>query len=219
MTLGKKIKFIPSKYPSSKFLKGNFVILEPINIEKHCDDLFECFALDQKGDLWTYMPDGPFTKKSEFKKYLKNTDCFFYSIYSHRHKKYCGLASYLRIQPKIGSIEVGYITYSPLLQKTVEATETMYLMAANVFEKLKYRRYEWKCNNGNQKSKNAALRLGFTFEGIFRQASVVKGRNRDTAWFSMLDKEWNKIKKGYVKYLNMKNFDQDFKQIRKLNVR
>jgi len=219
MSLGKKIKFSKSKYPSSAFLKGNFVVLEPINIQKHCNDLYESFSLDKKGNLWTYMPDGPFTNKRDFKKYLKNTDCLFYAIYSQRHKKYCGLASYLRIQPEIGSIEVGYITYSPLLQKTVEATETMYLMALNVFERLKYRRYEWKCNNGNLKSKSAALRYGFSFEGIFRQATIVKGRNRDTAWFSMLDKEWKKIKKGYVRYLNMKNFDQNFKQIRKLTVK
>ena len=162
------------------------------------------------------MPDGPFKNLKQLSNYIKNTDCFFYAIYSKRHKKYCGLASYLRIQPKAGSIEVGYITYSPILKKTVEATETMYLMMKNVFETLKYRRYEWKCNNGNEKSKNAALRLGFKFEGVFRQAAVVKGRNRNTAWFSVIDKEWKKLKKGYLRYFSNKNLDKNFKQKRSL---
>ena len=135
--LGKKIKFKIPNVPSKKFLKGKFVILEPINPSTHSKDLFETFGLDKKGLLWKYMPDGPFKNLKQLNHYLKNTDCFFYAIYSKRHKKYCGLASYLRIQPKAGSIEVGYITYSPILRKTVEATETMYLMMKNIFETLK----------------------------------------------------------------------------------
>jgi RimJ/RimL family protein N-acetyltransferase len=157
--LGKKIKFKLPKVPGKNFLKGKFVILEPANPSKHGKDLFETFSLDKQGLLWKYMPDGPFKNINQLKHYVKNTDCFFYAIYSKRHKKYCGLASYLRIQPKAGSIEVGYITYSPILRRTVEATETMYLMMRNVFETLKYRRYEWKCNNGNAKSKNAAFKI------------------------------------------------------------
>ncbi len=214
--LGKKINFKTSKVPGKKFLKGKYVVLEPINLKRHKQDLFDYFSLDKKGELWTYMPDGPFKNVKELEYYLKNTDCCFYAIYSKRHKKYSGLASYLRIKPKAGSIEVGYITYSPILQKTIEATETMFLMMKNVFENLKYRRYEWKCNNGNEKSKNAALRLGFKFEGIFRQASIIKGRNRDTAWFSILDKEWKKLKKGYLKYLSNSNLDKKYKQKRSL---
>ena len=143
--LGKKIKFILPKVPGKNFLKGKFVTLEPANPAKHSKDLFENFSLDKQGLLWKYMPDGSFKNINQLKNYIKNTDCFFYAIYSKRHKKYCGLASYLRIQPKAGSIEVGYITYSPILRKTVEATETMYLMMRNVFKTLKYRRYEWKC--------------------------------------------------------------------------
>jgi len=214
--LGKKINFKTSKVPGKNFLKGKYVVLEPINLKRHTQDLFDSFSLDKKGELWTYMRKGPFKNIKELEYYLKNTDCYFYAIYSKRHKKYSGLVSYLRIYPKIGSIEVGYITYSPILQKTIEATETMFLMMKNVFENLKYRRYEWKCNNGNEKSKNAALRLGFKFEGIFRQATIVKGRNRDTAWFSVIDKEWKKLKKGYLKYLSNSNFDKKYKQKQRL---
>ena len=214
--LGKKIKFKIPKVPGKNFIKGKFVILEPVNPSKHSKDLFETFSLDKKGLLWKYNPYGPFKNLKQFNHYLKNTDCFFYAIYSKRHNKYCGLASYLRIQPKAGSIEVGYITYSPILKRTVEATETMYLMMKNVFETLKYRRYEWKCNNGNEKSKNAALRLGFKFEGLFRQAGVVKGRNKDTAWFSIIDKEWKKLKKGYLRYFSSNNLDKNFNQKKSL---
>ena len=214
--LGEKVSFNKSKLPQRKFLQGEFVILEPLNIQKHSQDLYECFQLDQSGDLWKYMPSGPFKNITQFKNYLKKMDCFFYAIYSKRHKKYTGVASYLRINPDIGTIEVGWITYSPLLQRTVGATEAMYLMMKNAFEDLGYRRYEWKCNNGNEASKKSALRLGFQFEGIFRQATIVKGRNRDTAWFSVIDKEWKNLKKGYQKYLSKNNFDQNLQQKKKL---
>ena len=214
--LVKKIKFKKPKLPSQKYLLGKFVILEPINPKKHKTDLFECFKLDKKGKLWTYMPNDSFKNLNQLEKYLKNKDRFFYAIFSKRHNKYCGLASYLRINPSAGSIEVGYITYSPILQKTFEATEAMYLMMENVFEKLKYRRYEWKCNNSNETSKNSALRLGFKFEGVFRQATVIKGRNRDTAWFSIIDKEWKKLKQGYLKFLSPRNIDKNLKQTKKL---
>ena len=216
--LGTKVKCKKPKLPSKKYLLGKFVILEPINLNKHKSDLFECFNLDKKGKLWTYMPDGPFKNLNQLGKYLKSKDRFFYSIFSKRYNKYCGLASYLRINPSAGSIEVGYITYSPILQKTTEATEAMYLMMENVFEKLKYRRYEWKCNNGNETSKNAALRLGFKFEGIFRQATIYKKRNRDTAWFSIIDKEWEKHRKKYLSFLKQSNFDNKLKQKKKLKI-
>jgi RimJ/RimL family protein N-acetyltransferase len=126
------------------------------------------------------------------------------------------MASYLRITPEHGSIEVGHINYSPILQNTVEGTETMYLMMKNAFEDLGNRRYEWKCNNLNFASKNAAKRLGFKFEGVFRQMSIFKGKNRDTAWFAIIDKEWKKLKKGYLKFFKISNFDKNNKQIKKL---
>ena len=126
------------------------------------------------------------------------------------------MASYLRINPEYGLIEVGHINYSPALQNTIEGTETMYLMMKNAFEVLGNRRYEWKCNNLNTPSKNAAKRLGFKFEGVFRQMQITKGRNRDNAWYSIIDKEWKSLKKNYIKFLKPSNFDKNYKQFKKL---
>jgi len=143
---------------------------------------------------------------------------FFYSIYSKRLKTFCGLASYLRIKPKIGTIEVGWITYAKNLQRTIEGTEAMYLMMKNVFEDLGYRRYEWKCDNLNKRSKKSALRLGFKFEGIFRQATIYKNRNRDTSWYSIIDKEWPNYKKKYLAYLKKTNFTKANRQRKRLKI-
>ena len=218
--LGPKIYFKHSKLPSKKNLKGKFVILEPLKISKHSKDLFNNLSKDKKNLIWKYLPYGPFKTYMSFKKWARsfclNKDPFFYTVYSKKLDQYCGMASYLRITPEHGTIEVGHINYSPVLQNTVEGTETMYLMMLNAFDILGNRRYEWKCNNLNSASKNAARRLGFQFEGIFRQMFVFKGRNRDSAWFSIVDKEWKKIKKGYQKFLNPSNFDKIKKQKRKL---
>ena len=169
------------------------------------------------------MPVGPFKNILSLKNYLIRDkfagNPFFYAIYSKRLKSFCGLASYLRIKPAIGTIEVGWITYAPNLQRTVEATEAMYLMMKNVFEVLGNRRYEWKRNNLNTASKNAAKRLGFKFEGVFRQMFVFKGKNRDSAWFSIIDKEWKKLKNGYLRYLKPSNFDKNYGQLKKLNLK
>ena len=214
------VNFRSAKFPSKKRLVGKYSILAPLNFKNHTDELFKNFSLDKTNTLWTYMPYGPFKNLSSFKNYLKkhclNKEPFFYAIYSKKLKSFCGLASYLRIKPKIGTIEVGWITYAPNLQRTVEATEAMYLMMKNVFENLGYRRYEWKCDNLNQKSKKSAQRLGFKFEGVFRQATIYKKRNRDSAWFSIIDKEWKKHKKKYLKYLKRSNFDNNLREYKKL---
>ena len=214
--IGFPINFKKAKHPNKNFLIGTYTILEPINVTKHVDDLFNNFSKDNKGKDWIYMHEGPFKEKTLFKKYLKGKNNFFYAIYSKRLKTYCGLTSYLRIKPEIGSIEVGYITYAPNLQKTVDATEAMFLMMSNVFDNLGYRRYEWKCDDLNKRSKKAALRLGFKFEGLFRQSTIYKKRNRDTAWYSIIDKEWPKIRLVYKKYLKKENFDQNFREKHKL---
>ena len=215
--IGFPVNFKKAKHPNKNFLIGAYTILEPINLIKHVDDLFDNFLKDNKGKDWIYMPEGPFKEKKLLKKYLKDkNNIFFYAIYSKRLKTYCGLASYLRIKPEIGSIEVGYITYAPNLQKTIEATEAMFLMMSNVFDNLGYRRYEWKCDDLNKRSKKAALRLGFKFEGLFRQCTIYKKRNRDTVWYSIIDKEWKKIKLVYKKYLKKINLDQNFREKRKL---
>ena len=221
--VGEKVNFKKAKLPLNKNLLGQSVILEPLSVKRHTKDLFNNFSKDSKNIIWRYLSYGPFINFSLFKKWLQsscvNKDPFFYAIYSKRLKQYCGMASYLRITPDHGTIEVGHINYAPILQNTREGTETMYLLMKNAFSILGNRRYEWKCHNLNSDSKRAALRLGFKFEGIFRQSNVFKGRNRDTAWFSIIDKEWKKIKVGYVKYLSNKNFDKNFNQKNKLKIR
>jgi len=220
---GKKVNFTKAKLPSKKKLIGSYVELEPLNIAKHSKQLFDNFSGDKKNKIWNYLPYGPFKNIIDFKKWLLKSclhqDPFFYAVYSKRHKQYCGMVSYLRITPEHGSIEVGHINYSPLLQNTVEGTETMYLMMSNAFDNLGNRRYEWKCNNLNNSSKKAARRLGFTYEGIFRQMNVFKGRNRDTSWFSIIDKEWKHTKKKYQEFLRIENFDENLNQLKKLKIK
>ena len=222
LTLGFAVKFKKTKLPSKKKLIGKYCFLEPINIRKHSKDLYKNYSLDKKNIIWTYLPYGPFKSHGSFKKWLKsfclNKDPFFYAIYSKKHNQYCGMTSYLRITPEHGSIEVGHINYSPILQNTTEGTETMYLMMKNAFEVLGNRRYEWKCNNLNSASKYAAERLGFKFEGIFRQMFIFKGRNRDTAWYSIIDKEWPNYKKKYLFYLKKSNFTKTNRQRKRLKI-
>ncbi len=222
LPIGFPIKFKKAKFPSKRKLVGKYCFLEPVNVQRHSKDLFKNFLLDKKGIDWIYMPSGPFKNETSLKKYLKAKNLagnpFFYSIYSKRLKTFCGLAGYLRIKPKPGTIEVGWITYAKNLQQTAEATEAMYLMMKNAFEDLKYRRYEWKCDKLNKKSNKSAIRLGFTYEGLFRQATIYKNRNRDTAWYAIIDKDWKKLKKGYQRFLKPSNFDKNYKQLKKLKL-
>ena len=222
LEIGYPVNFRKAKLPSKKKLVGNYTILEPLQIKKHSIPLFKSFSKDKSKDIWGYMPYGPFKNSKTFVIYLKKhclkKNPFFYAIYSKRYKSFCGLASYLRMKPEIGTIEVGWITYAPLLQNTVEGTEAMYLMIKNAFDKLGNRRYEWKCNNLNLDSKKAARRLGFKFEGVFRQSFIVKKRNRDTAWFSIIDKEWRNYRKNYERYLKRSNFNNKLVQTRKLKL-
>jgi len=139
-------------------------------------------------------------------------DPLFHAIIDVKAGKAVGVASYLRIEPSVGVIEVCHIHYSPLIQKTPAATEAMYLMMKRVFDELGYRRYEWKCDALNEGSRKAARRLGFTFEGVFRQATIYKGRNRDTAWFSVIDKEWPTLKNAFENWLKPANFDVEDRQ-------
>ena len=220
--LGFRLKFKKAKLPINQKLVGRYCFLEPVSVKKHASELYKNFGLDKKNIIWTYLPYGPFKTFKQFKNFLKiyctSNDPFFYAIYSKRHKTFCGMASYLNVVPEHGTIEVGHINYSPILQNTAEGTETMYLMMKNAFDRLGYRRYEWKCNNLNLDSKKASKRLGFKFEGVFRQSFIVKKRNRDTAWFSIIDQEWKKYKKKYQKYLNAKNLDKNLHQKMKLKL-
>ncbi|UXR71169.1 GNAT family N-acetyltransferase [Staphylococcus sp. IVB6238] len=209
------------KKPVIEILEGKYSKLERLNM-RHRDDLFEVLCDPENDSNWTYLPNEPIHDKQEFNTlihhYIDSDDPYFFAIVDKTTDKALGLMSLLRINTKASSIEVGHIHYSPLLKRTRIATEVQYLLAKYVFESLGYRRYEWKCDSLNAPSKRAAVRLGFTHEGTFRQALVYKGRNRDTDWFSMLDKEWPNIKQHYEYWLDEKNFNSDGTQIQKLSI-
>ncbi|ETI30534.1 hypothetical protein F442_20766 [Phytophthora nicotianae P10297] len=209
----------PPPFPPHKTLMGRYCHLEPLIADCHAQELWAVQSDDLSGARWTYLPGGPFNFFSEFEKWCLDgehaRDPQFYAIMVDGHA--VGVTAYLRIVPNHGAIEIGHVYYSSLLAKTRAATEAMYLLADNAF-KLGYRRYEWKCDSLNQPSRNAAARLGFTYEGTFRQLVVYKGRNRDTSWFSIIDVDWNRgLKKAFEKWLERSNFDADGQQKLKLS--
>jgi len=172
-------------------------------------------------EVWTYLFDGPFADPTSFEERLKamakSDDPLFFAIIDSRDERAVGYASYMRIEPMHRVIEIGSILFVPALQRTAGATEAMYLMAKHAFDDLGYRRYEWKCNSLNAPSRRAAIRLGFTFEGIFRKHMIIKGRNRDTAWYSMTDEEWPSRKMAFEKWLDPSNLDANGRQLRSLS--
>lgn len=205
----------PAARPVRKVLAGRFCSLEPLDAARHAAELFSANALDAEGRNWTYLPYGPFESLSSYsswvEKFSATSDPLFFAIMSNVTGKAVGVASFLRIDPSSGSIEVGHLNFSPLMQRTPIATEAMWLMMQEAFD-LGYRRYEWKCNALNKPSRRAAQRLGFSFEGIFRQAAVIKGHNRDTAWYAAIDKEWPTLNKAFESWLSPANFDGAGKQ-------
>jgi len=218
--VGLDLAWQPCPQPPRSVAAGRFCRIEPLQPELHAEALFEAFATDQEGHNWTYLPYGPFEQLSDFRQWLDSwclgDDPLFYAIIDQRSGKAVGMASYLRIDPAAGVIEVGHIHFSPLLQRTPLATEAMFLMMQRVFDELGYRRYEWKCDAQNAPSKKAARRLGFIFEGIFRQATIYKGRNRDTAWFAIIDRDWPALKAAFQCWLAEDNFDSEGVQKRTL---
>jgi RimJ/RimL family protein N-acetyltransferase len=200
-------------------IKGRHITLEPRN-PSHFDDLYDVLGGEHNMGLWDYIPNGPFLDRSEFhialKQRLEIPNSFIYTIINNTTKRPVGSIALINVNLENRTIEVGYVLFSSLLQRTIAATEVMYLLASLVFDTLGYRRYEWKCDNLNEPSKHAALRLGFTFEGVFRQHMIIKGRNRDTAWFSMLDTEWPVVKEGFERWLEEGNFDEDGRQRKSL---
>ena len=207
-------QYIPP-LPDNLELKGLHVSLTSTSSNYHMEKLYEEYSKDLNASIWDYMKDGPFSNKQIFKEWLESIeskkDPYYLTIFRIEDDTPCGLASYMRIKPQDRCIEVGNISYSPSLQNSIHATEAMYLMMDWAFSN-GYRRYEWKCNSLNKKSRKAAQRLGFNFEGIFLQHMIVKGRNRDTAWFSIIDKNWFDLKKCFETYLNAKNFDMNGNQ-------
>jgi RimJ/RimL family protein N-acetyltransferase len=201
-------------------IEGRYARIEILDAERHATQLFAANAADMDGGMWTYMPYGPFDLLEDYRHWVSTTgagdDPLFHAIIDKATGKAVGVASYLRIDPRNGAIEVGHIAYAPALQRTRAATESMFLLMRRVFDELGYRRYEWKCDNANAPSRRAAERLGFTFEGIFRQAVVYKGRNRDTAWYAIIDKDWPALKAAYEAWLDPANFDAEGQQRQKL---
>ena len=195
---------------------GRWCRVEPLDPNRHAADLHEANRDDTDGVNWTYLTSEPFSELEPYRAWLAKMsaggDPFFHAIIDRATGKAVGIAAFLRIDPPNGVIEVGHINYSPRLQRTAAATEAMYLMMCRVFDELGYRRYEWKCDNLNAPSHAAAKRYGFTYEGLFRQAIVYKGRNRDTAWYSMLDCEWPARKVEFERWLSRENFDEAGRQ-------
>lgn len=210
----------PPPAPSWDEMEGRFCRLEPLRAERHAKELMAAYALDKSGKNWTYLPYGPFRGLDDYRSWIerdcRGTDPLFYAVVDLPSGKAVGVVSFLRIKPDSGSIEVGHLSYSPLLQRKPAATEAMYLMMERAFD-LGYRRYEWKCHSLNAPSRAAAQRLGLSFEGIFRQATVVKGRSRDTAWYAAIDQEWPAISAAIKKWLNPENFDTEGKQRSRLS--
>jgi len=208
-------------HPRGAVMEGRLCRLEPIDAARHAQDLFAAFSADHGGRNWTYLPYGPFASEDELHNWIEATclddDPCFFSVIDLASGAAVGVASYLRIEPAIGVIEVGHIHFSPLMQGRPISTEAMFLMMRQVFDVLGYRRYEWKCDSLNQPSCAAATRLGFLFEGIFRQATMYKRRNRDTAWYSMLDREWPAACAGFEAWLDPANFDANGKQRQSLS--
>jgi RimJ/RimL family protein N-acetyltransferase len=205
----------PPVQPPREPMTGRTCRTEPLDVDRHAADLHAANLLDTSGGNWTYLPYGPFATLDDYRVWLTSVasaaDPQFHAVIDLATSKAVGVASYLRIDPAAGAIEVGHINYSPKLQRTVAATEAMYLMMKRAFE-LGYRRYEWKCNELNAPSRTAAQRLGFSYEGVFRQARVDKGRNRDTAWYAAIDREWPALDRAFQRWLDPANFDERGRQ-------
>jgi len=210
----------PAPRPAREPMEGRYCRLEPLDPAAHAAGLHAANALDTEGRMWTYLAIGPFATPGAYRAWAdevsRGADPLFFAIVERRTGKPVGVASHMRIDPNAGSIEVGNLAYSPPLQHTPAATEAMFLMMQKAFD-LGYRRYEWKCNALNAPSRAAAVRLGFTYEGVFRQHVVHKGRNRDTAWFAIIDSEWPALKGAYTRWLAPENFDAQGKQRTRLS--
>lgn len=208
--------WVPPARPKRQAIDGRRARIEPLIPETHGADLWESNNLDRNGEGWTYMGYGPFHSFQEFQIWLEEVstrdDPLYFAFKDKSTGKAAGWGAYLRINVRDGCIEVGSIRLSPLMQRTAMATEVMHLMMKNVFD-LGYRRYEWKCDALNAPSCRAAERLGFRFEGVFRQATHYKGRNRDTAWYSIIDTEWPAICAAQSAWLDPSNFDDDGRQV------
>lgn len=220
MPLAAPLHWQPRPLPPHAALAGRFVTLEPLDAARHADDLWAALhAPPADPQQWQYMAYGPFAARAEFDAWLAGlaagSDPLFFAVRDHATNRIVGQLSLMRITPAHGCIEIGHVLFAPPLQRTPGATEAIYLLARLVFE-LGYRRLEWKCDALNTRSMRAAERLGFLAEGLFRQHLVVKGRNRDTAWFAMLDHEWPACRAAFERWLAADNFTADGRQQHRL---
>jgi RimJ/RimL family protein N-acetyltransferase len=219
--VGVSIDFKPASRPPRAPISGSRVVLRPVDAARDAEQLYAA-SHPPHGDLsiWTYLPSGPYADAEELRAWVAwaqaSEDPLFYALATLPDERPSGVASYLRIEPGHGVIEIGHIWFAPYLQRTTAATEAIYLLARNAFDELGYRRLEWKCDSLNVASRRAAERFGFQFEGVFRQHMVVKGRNRDTAWYAITDREWPAVSAGFEAWLATENFDTQGAQRRSL---
>ena len=206
--------------PSAKILKGIYCVIHPFDKTAHSSDLYKIFSLDPNNQDWIHLPHGPFHSEREFQYWMDHNclskDALFFTV-CNADLKPIGMFSFIKIEPQHGKLELGHVHFSSELKQTTAATEAFYLALRFVFADLGYRRLEWKCHNDNEQSKRCALRLGFIFEGVFRQHWIIKGQNRDTAWYSIIDQEWPNLKNKFEAWLHHSNFKPNGQQIKKLN--
>jgi RimJ/RimL family protein N-acetyltransferase len=219
--LGEPLDWAAAKPPARAALRGPHVLLRPVDAATDAKPLYAVSHLpDGDPAIWTYLPDGPYESAEHLRQTLAwaetAKDSLYFTLVRLPDERPLGLASYLRITPEFGVIEIGHIWFGVALQRTTAATEAIYLLARHAFDDLGYRRLEWKCNALNAASRRAAERFGFTFEGVFRKHQIVKGRNRDTAWYAITDDDWPAIRVGFESWLSPENFDSDGRQIRSL---
>lgn len=214
------VDWVPCPVPPREAIEGRYCRIELLAPARHGDDLFEAFNADPDGRNWTYRIEGPFSDRPKFDRWLTDitpkTDPMFFAYVDQSNNRAVGKGAFMSIDMQMGSIEIGSIMFSPLMQRTRIATEAMYLKMRRAFE-LGYRRLEWKCDSLNAPSRAAAQRLGFSFEGIFRQARVYKGRSRDTAWFACIDSEWPQLSTAFETWLKPENFDANGNQNQRLS--
>jgi RimJ/RimL family protein N-acetyltransferase len=217
LPLGEKLDWKPVPRPARVSLRGAHILIRPVNAASDAAPLFSVSHLPA-GDpaIWTYLPDGPYESPEHLCQALAwaeaSEDPLYFTLARLADERPLGLAAYLRITPKLGVIEIGHIWFGVPLRRTTAATESIYLLLRHVFDELGYRRVEWKCNALNAASQRAAERFGFTFEGVFRKHQVVKGRNRDTAWYAIIDEQWPAVRRGFEAWLAPENMDGEGRQ-------
>jgi len=210
------LNWSPAGLPGRNALNGDLVRLEILDPERHAESLYTSSHSEGAEQLWQHLAYGPFSNQEQFTAWLKqraaDTDPLFFAVVEWESMRALGMASFMRMVPEFGVIEIGHIWFAPQLQRTRQATEAIYLLAKHAFDDLGNRRLEWKCDSLNEPSKRAAERFGFTYEGVFRQHMVVKGRNRDTTWFSITDGEWPVRRAAFEAWLSPENFDENGRQ-------